>query len=109
MKTLSVKLVIDEKETQYNTPNFLSGKLFRDASEISLEMETKGDFDLDRGIEFVSRAFGNHFTPQQFEEGIDSRHLLRTIYATVHYVVGNIAEASKLLNADGEVGDPEGK
>ncbi|WP_420834695.1 hypothetical protein [Bacillus zhangzhouensis] len=44
--------------------------------------------------------FGNKFTAEEFDNGIDARLLTKTIFATAHYVIGNIVEASNILNPE---------
>jgi hypothetical protein len=110
MKSLSIVLKIEGEDKRFVSPAFISGKLFRQASEIASEFEGRTEAatpDTDRNIQFVCESFGDQFTFDQFENGIDSRKLLTTIYATVNYVIGNIEQASMLL-ADGE-GDSDSK
>jgi hypothetical protein len=104
MKSLSIALKIEGEEKRFVTPSFIPGKLFRQASEITSEYEGKTeatDFNLDAKMQFVCDAFGNQFTFDELENGIDSRNIIKTIYGTCNYVIGNIETASMLL-ADGE-------
>ncbi|NUK30987.1 hypothetical protein HT574_13095 [Parageobacillus sp. VR-IP] len=104
MQSLSITLRIDGKNKRFVTPAFISGKLFRQASEIAEEIES-GDskkFDFDKYFQFVCDAFGNQFDVNQLEEGLDSRLVIKTIFAVVNYVIGNIEQASALLVQDEE-------
>jgi hypothetical protein len=103
MNSMTIVLIIENEEKRYVSPSFIPGKLFRKASEIAENFEGKveGNLDLDNQMQFVCDAFGNQFDINQFENGIDSRKLLKTVYATVNYVIGNIEQASMLLS-DGE-------
>ncbi|MFC0188236.1 phage tail assembly chaperone G [Fictibacillus aquaticus] len=105
MNSLTLTLVIDGEEKKFTSPAFIPGKMFRQASEIALEFEKGSEEpDLDKHIDFVCRVFENKFSHEQFEDGTDSRNLMKTIYGVVHFVVGNVAQASKLLN-DGKEED----
>ncbi|MEC0804106.1 hypothetical protein P8883_07420 [Bacillus atrophaeus] len=109
MESLVITLNIDGKDKKFVTPDFISGKLFRSASKIAEDFESN---DSDRLFtetqnEFVCNAFGNKFTLDEFENGIDSRLAARTIYATANYVLGNIAEASAILNPDQDLDGEE--
>jgi hypothetical protein len=99
MKSLSITLKIDGKDKRFVTPAFISGKLFRQASEIAEEIESANSekFDLDKYLQFVCDAFGNKFDVNQLEEGLDARMMIKTIFAVVNYVIGNIEKASALL------------
>lgn len=102
MQSLSITLKIDGKDKRFVTPAFIPGKLFRLASEIAEEIES-GDskkFDFDKYFQFVCDAFGNKFDVNQLEEGLDARMVIKTIFAVVNYVIGNIEQASALLAQD---------
>jgi hypothetical protein len=102
MKSLSIVLKIDGKDKRFVTPAFISGKLFRQASEIAEEIESFDNkkFDLDKYLQFVCDVFGNKFDVNQLEEGLDARMIIKTIFAVVNYVIGNIEQASALLVQD---------
>ncbi|KXG09952.1 hypothetical protein AT864_01512 [Anoxybacillus sp. P3H1B] len=102
MQTISITLKIDGKDKRFVTPAFISGKLFRLASEIAEEIESANseNFDLDKYLQFVCDAFGNKFDVDQLEEGLDARMMMKTIFAVVNYVIGNIEHASMLLAQD---------
>jgi hypothetical protein len=109
MKSLSIVLKIDGKDKRFVTPSFISGKLFRQASEIAEEIESANSekFDLDKYLQFVCDAFGNKFDVNQLEEGLDARMMIKTIFAVVNYVIGNIEKASALLAQDEGSGQEE--
>ncbi|WP_278343262.1 phage tail assembly chaperone G [Parageobacillus thermoglucosidasius] len=102
MKSLSITLKLDGKDKRFVTPAFISGKLFRQASEIAEEIESADNkkFDLDKYLQFVCDVFGNKFDVNQLEEGLDARMIIKTIFAVVNYVIGNIEQASALLVQD---------
>ncbi|MED1742202.1 hypothetical protein P4U97_22360 [Bacillus swezeyi] len=111
MEPISINLRINGKNKKFVTPNFISGKLFREAAEITEDIESTDADRLftEKQIEFVCDAFGNKFTVDEFENGIDARLVTRTIYGTANYVLGNIAEASQILNPDSKDGEEPGK
>ena len=109
METLTIKLNIDGEEKKFTTPQFIKGQLFRRAADIAELMENGeiGEQDLDALYSFVSDVFNNEFTIIEFEDGTDARDIIRTVYAVVNYVMGNVAQAAELLG--GKVSDEEGK
>ncbi|AVI46769.1 MULTISPECIES: phage tail assembly chaperone G [Bacillus] len=111
MEPISINIRINGKNKKFVTPNFISGKLFRDAAEIAEDIESTDPERIytEKQIEFVCDAFGNKFTADDFENGIDARLVTRTIYGTANYVLGNIAEASRILNPDPNDGEEPGK
>ncbi|QBP06946.1 hypothetical protein [Virgibacillus phage Mimir87] len=109
MKNLTITLQIEGKEKKFVTPSFNNGLFFRRASDIT-EMIEGGDVsgqDLDSLYAFVCDVYENKFTIEEFEEGTDSRVIIKTVYAVANHIMGNIAEAAKLLG--GEVADDQGK
>ncbi|MFS3914323.1 phage tail assembly chaperone G [Bacillus australimaris] len=102
MEALTITLHLNGKKKKFSTPNFITGALFRTAAEITEDLESNDPERIytSRQSEFICEVFGNKFTAEEFEQGIDSRLLYRTIYATANYVIGNIVEASKILNPE---------
>jgi hypothetical protein len=101
MNSMTIVLIIENEEKRFVSPSFIPGKFFRKASEIADNFEGRdedGKINLDNQMQFVCDVFGNQFDINQFENGIDSRKLLKTVYATVNYVIGNIEQASMLLS-----------
>ncbi|GAA0434396.1 hypothetical protein JUJ52_03765 [Virgibacillus sp. AGTR] len=102
MDNLSITLKLDGKQKKFVTPNSIPGVLFRKAAECA-EMIEQGDItnqDLDALIAFACEVFDHKFTIEEFEEGLDARVIIKTIYAVVNYVMGNVAAASELLGGE---------
>ncbi|MBS4198618.1 hypothetical protein KHA93_03010 [Bacillus sp. FJAT-49732] len=111
MKPITITLKIEGKEKRFVSPSFIPGSLFRRAADIT-EMIEGGTLDhegLDAPLAFVSDVFENQFTIDEFEDGIDSRVLIKTVYAVCNFVIGNIEEASTLLGIAEEDTSEEGK
>ncbi|KEK17044.1 hypothetical protein BAMA_22710, partial [Bacillus manliponensis] len=104
METLTLVLKMDGEDKRFVSPNFISGKLFRQAAAIAEDYDSGKPeiLDLDNQIQFVCDAYGNQFDFSEFEDGVDSRRMMKTIYAVVNYVIGNIEQASRLLAAENE-------
>ncbi|WP_111292197.1 phage tail assembly chaperone G [Bacillus safensis] len=102
MEALTITLHLNGKKKKFSTPSFITGALFRTAVEVTEDFESNDPERIytSRQSEFICEVFGNKFTAEEFEKGIDSRVLSRTIYATANYVIGNIVEASKILNPE---------
>ncbi|KRG15616.1 hypothetical protein ACA30_05875 [Virgibacillus soli] len=111
MENLTITLKIDGKDKRFTTPAFVKGSLFRQAVEMlkAIEAEELDTGKLDAYIQFVCEVFSNKFTVDEFENGIDGRLFLRTIYATTIFVVGQVSKASELLTGDIEANEDEGK
>ncbi|MEH7102747.1 hypothetical protein V7102_02770 [Bacillus velezensis] len=112
MEALSITLRLDGKDKKFVTPDHITGLLFRKAAKIADDFESQDEERIftDEQIEFVCNTFGQRFTTDEFEEGIDARLAGRTIYAVANYVMGNITEAAALLH-NGEIptGDEPGE
>ncbi|MDM5320931.1 hypothetical protein QUF57_13205 [Bacillus pumilus] len=102
MEALTITLHLNGKEKEFSTPSFITGALFRTAVEIIEDLESNDPerFYTSAQTEFICKVFGNKFTAEEFGNGIDARLLTKTIYATAHYVIGNIVEASNILNPE---------
>ncbi|MBP1967975.1 hypothetical protein J2Z83_000067 [Virgibacillus natechei] len=111
MENFTIELKIDGKKKRFTTPAFVKGGLFRQAVEISQSIENEV-FDInkfDGYIQFVTEVFGEKFTVDEFENGIDGRELLKTIYATTFFVLDQVSTATKMLAGDTEAKQDDGK
>ncbi len=111
MENLTIVLNLEGKEKKFVTTDFIKGSMFRKAADVASIYETDAVYDsddLDGMISFVCELFNHQFTMDEFEDGTDSRNLMKTIYGVANYVMGNIAEASALLSGEIEK-DAEGK
>ncbi|MES9748289.1 hypothetical protein ACUXP3_000854 [Bacillus altitudinis] len=102
MEALTITLHLNGKKKKFSTPSFITGELFRTAVEIVEDFESNDPerFHTSAQTEFICNVFGNKFTAEEFDTGIDARLLTKTIFATAQYVIGNIAEASNILNPE---------
>lgn len=106
-KPITLSLEIDEKERKFVTPTKIQGSLWREAAIIAEEIES-GDTiiaDLDSYIQFVCNVFGNKFTIDEFENGVDARDLIKIIYAVVIFVMGQVTVASEMLTKNVDLAD----
>lgn len=110
MKRISIVLKKDGKEERFVSPEFVPGGLFRRAADVAelIENNAVTSDDLDAVIGFVCDVFENKFTIDEFEDGIDARKMIDTLYGVVNFVLGNIAAASKLLSGE-PIEENEGK
>ncbi|MBM7598469.1 hypothetical protein JOC34_000826 [Virgibacillus halotolerans] len=111
MENFTIALKIEGKTKRFTTPASIKGGLFRQAVEVSQVIE-KDEFDisnLDGYIQFVCEVFGEKFTIDQFENGVDARELLKTIYATTFFVLGQVSTATQMLAGDVDTKADEGK
>lgn len=98
-KPISIVLDIDGKEKRFVTPKRVKGSLWKDAAIVAEEIE-QHEFiiaDLDSHMQFVCNVFGDQFTLSEFEEGIDSRDLIKVIYASAIFVMGQVTIAAEML------------
>lgn len=106
-KPLSIVLEIEGKEKRFVTPKRVKGSLWREAAMVSEEIEQHEVIiaDLDSHMQFVCNVFDNQFTLSEFEDGIDSRDLIKTIYASAIFVMGQVTVASEMLTRDVDVAE----
>ncbi|MCM3396783.1 hypothetical protein [Oceanobacillus profundus] len=106
-KAFSILLEIDDKDKRFVTPKKIPGVLWRQAAMVGEELES-GQMviaDLDSHMQFVCDVFGNQFTLDEFENGIDSRDLIKTIYSTTLFVMGQVSLAAEMLTKDIDISD----
>lgn len=110
-KPLTVILEIEEKEKRYVTPKRVKGSLWREAAMVAEEIEQHELLiaDLDSHMQFVCNVFDNQFTLSEFEDGIDSRDLVKTIYAAAIFVMGQVSVASEMLTRNVDVAEIDEK
>lgn len=104
-QNIKLKLFIDGEEKVYTTPERLSGKLFRVAIDIAERIESSELIaeEIDELLEFVCDSFGNQFTTDELEEGIDPRDLMQTVYAMTFFVLGQESMAQEVMNSSVDV------
>lgn len=110
-KPLSLVLDIDGKEKRYVTPKSIKGSLWREAAVVAEEIEQQELLiaDLDSHMQFVCNVFGNQFTLSEFEEGIDARDLIKTIYASAIFVMGQVSVAAEMLTSNTDLAEIDEK
>lgn len=104
-KPITLKLEIDGKEKSYVTPTRIPGFLWRQAAIVAEEIEA-GELliaDLDSHLQFVCEVFGNEFTIEELENGVDARDLMKTIYATTIFVMGQVSIAAEMLTKNVDI------
>lgn len=101
-KPISIELEIDGKIQRFVTPKRISGTLLKEAGMISEDIASGVPTiaDLDSYYQFVSDVFGNQFTLQQFEEGSDSRDIMKIVNACTYFVMGQVTMAAEMLLKD---------
>lgn len=106
-KNLSIVLEIDGKEKRFVTPKRVKGSLWREAAVVAEEIEQHELIiaDLDSHMQFVCNVFDNQFTLSEFEDGIDARDLVKVIYASAIFVMGQVTLASEMLRNSIDLAD----
>lgn len=106
-KPLTVVLEINSEEKRFVTPKRVKGSLWREAAMVTEEIEQHELIvaDLDSHMQFVCNVFDNQFTLSEFEEGIDSRDLVKTIYSTALFVMGQVTLASEMLTRNVDISE----
>lgn len=110
-KPLSLVLDIDGKEKRFVTPKRVKGSLWREAAMVAEEIEQHEIIvaDLDSHMQFVCNVFDNQFTLAEFEDGIDSRDLIKTIYSSAIFVMGQVSIAAEMLTRDVDIAEIDEK
>lgn len=106
-KPISIILEIDGKEKRFVTPKRVKGSLWREAAMVAEEIEQHEILiaDLDSHMQFVCNVFDNQFTLAEFEEGIDARELIKVIYASAIFVMGQVSIAAEMLTKNTDLGE----
>lgn len=110
-KPLTLILEIDDKEKRFVTPKRVKGSLWREAAMVAEEIEQQELLiaDLDSHMQFVCNVFDNQFTLSEFEDGIDARDLMKTIYASAIFVMGQVSIAAEMLTRDVDIAEIDEK
>lgn len=106
-RPLTLLIEIDGKEKRFVTPKKIKGTMWRHAALVAEEIESKQVLiaDLDSHLQFVCDIFGNQFDIGQLEDGIDARDIMKTIYATTLFVMGQVSIASEMLMRSVDLAD----
>lgn len=106
-KSFSLLLEINGKERRFVTPKKIPGVLWRQAAMVGEELESGQMIiaDLDSHMQFVCDVFGNQFTLDEFENGIDSRDLIKTIFSTTLFVMGQVSLAAEMLTKNIDINE----
>src|SRR5690625_4954976 len=106
-KPISIVLDIDGKEKRFVTPKRVKGSLWREAAMVAEEIEQHELVvpDLDSHMDFVCRVFDNQFTLSEFEDGVDARDLIKIIYATSIFVMGQVTLAAEMLTKNVDIAE----
>lgn len=110
-KPISIELEIDEEMKRFVTPRRVKGTLLKEAAMISEEIASGVSVvaDLDSYFQFVCDVFGNQFTLQEFEEGSDSRDIIKTVNACALFVMGQVSIAAEMLLRNVDLADIDEK
>lgn len=106
-KPFTLTIEIDGKEKKFVTPRKIKGSLWREAAMVAEEIEHQELLitDLDSHIQFVCNVFNNQFTIDEFENGVDARDLIKIIYATTLFVMGQVSIATEMLTKNVDLAD----
>lgn len=110
-KPITLKIEIDGKIKSFVTPKRIPGVLWRQAALVAEEIET-GEVliaDLDSHLQFVCDVFGNQFTIDELESGVDARDLVKVVYAVTIFVMGQVSIASEMLTKNVDISNLDEK
>lgn len=110
-QSISLKVEIDGNDRTFVTPKKIPGVLWRQAALVAEEIES-GEMliaDLDSHLQFVCEVFGNQFTIDQLEKGVDARDLMKVIYATTIFVMGQVSVAAEMLTRNVDISEIDEK
>lgn len=110
-KPFSLNIEIDGKEQRFVTPKKIKGTLWREGAMVAEDIES-GQLlisDLDSHLQFVCDVFGNQFSINDLEEGVDARDLMNIVYATTFFVMGQVTVASEMLTKSVDVSELDEK
>ena len=110
-KSITLHIEIDEKEKAFVSPKKIPGGLWRQAALVAEEIED-GEIlnaDLDSHLQFVCEVFGNRFSIDELENGVDARDLLKVVYAVTIFVMGQVAIAAEMLTSNVDLSEIDEK
>jgi len=92
---LQISLRQEDGTTKTFKQDFISGRMFRRTVEIQKLMKEQGGEPetLTEVYGFFSEVFGNQFSPEEFEDGIDSRKMIDTILKYINSIIGRASDA----------------
>lgn len=98
-KSITLTIEIDGENKRFVTPKKINGTLFRVAASVEEDLNSGLSVlaDLDSHLQFVCDVFGNQFSIDELESGVDSRDLLKIVFAMCYFVSGQVSLASELL------------
>ncbi len=110
-KPISIELEIDGKMEKFVTPKRIKGTLLKEAALISEDFESEVSViaDLDSYMQFVCDVFGGQFSLKEYEEGVDSRDLLKIVNACTYFVMGQVSIAAEMLMKNVDIGELDEK
>lgn len=110
-KPFKMVVEIDGKDKTFVTPKKINGTLWREAATVSQDIENNDLLiaDLDSHLQFVCNIFGNQFSIDELENGVDSRDLIKIIYASALFVMGQVTIASEMLSHNVDVAEIDKK
>lgn len=110
-KSITLYVEIDGKEKPFVTPKKIPGILWRTAAIVAEEIEDGviNLVDLDSHLQFVCEVFGNQFDIGQLEYGVDARDLLKVVFATVLFVMGQVSTAAEMLTSSVDIAEIQEK
>ncbi|WP_368652366.1 hypothetical protein AB4Y30_11445 [Ornithinibacillus sp. 4-3] len=106
-KSLTLVVEIEGKDQRFVSPKKIPGVLWRQAAMVAEEIES-GEVlvsDLDSHLQFVCDVFGNQFSLDQLEEGVDARDLVKVVYAVTIFVMGQVSVAAEMLTSNVDIAD----
>lgn len=110
-KNITLYIEIDGREKPFVSPKKIKGSLWRQAAMVAEEIEG-GELiiaDLDSHLQFVCEVFDNQFDIGQLEDGVDSRDLMKIIYAVTIFVMGQVTIAAEMLTKNVDISDVDEK
>ena len=110
-KSITLILDINDKEKTFVTPKKIPGGLWRQAALVAEEIESGNALiaDLDSHLQFVCEVFGNQFSIDELEDGVDARDLMKTVYAVTIFVMGQVSMAAEMLTKNVDIGSDDEK
>lgn len=106
-KSLTLVVEIEGKDQRFVSPKKIPGVLWRQAAMVAEEIES-GEVlvsDLDSHLQFVCDVFGNQFSLDQLEDGVDARDLVKVVYAVTIFVMGQVSVAAEMLTSNVDIAD----
>lgn len=100
MDNLKIILPIDGEVMEFAAPAFISSSVFSKTLELEHDLENPQDYDVifKKLYPLICDVFGNQFTPEQLQRGVDIRAIIPLAHEVIEHVIVQMQLTNKVAN-----------